>query len=256
MTTSTVSSRPRSERPSVRTWTPVPTARRTSGGPGSFSQRSAAQPQARNGVATPSFSDSAMPSEPPAADQRLKPGPVVCRLTSPALSSWIHGVERHGQQLAGRFVVLPNLAGQRAERTAPDTVQCALRRDDRVAPSLQRGHPVEPSKLDLSWEDPLDLSSRHGSDQLVLAVREVLEQLAAARTRDRSDVIKSRAVDAADKEQVGHGIDDPRPHGLATRGERGPAPWPPRTRSVGAQPGAADRGWSHAGAGSQSRCEP
>ena len=93
-------------------------------------------------------------------------------------------------------------------------------RDDRVAPALPRRPRRQPAQLRLlDLQDLGGFVLRHRQQELFLALREVVEELALAGARPRPDVVEGRDGDAALADLRRGAFDDPLPRRGAFRGQ-------------------------------------
>ena len=112
------------------------------------------------------------------------------------------------------------LGGQRADRAAPVRLGAVVGERRRRA-SRSQSSQVSSASRKGRWASSTRSAwkRRDRADQLALAAREVVEELALAGRRSGADVVEARAADAAREDEVGRRLDDPGAGRGALRGE-------------------------------------
>src|SRR5579862_829357 len=143
----------------------------------------------------------------------LHPDEAVAEMGFPA-------VEAGGDRRPGAGVLFCELAGERADRAAAACLPVDLELDERVEPAVDAGPGVEVvEEVALEVDDGVGRDVDDGADE-VIAVLEVVVELAATGARARADVVEAHAGRAFFGDELGCGLEDPLPGRTPLRGRR------------------------------------
>src|SRR5439155_27367752 len=137
-------------------------------------------------------------------------GEAVAQVRFPAF-------EAGGDRRSGAWVALRELAGERAERATAARLPSDLMLDECIEPAVDTGPGVQVvEELALRVEDGVDGDVDDGADE-VIAVFEVVVELAAAGACACPDVVEAHAGGALLGDELSSGLQDPLAHRASLR---------------------------------------